>query len=158
MYGLCHLVFAIYVCMFSCLKQESPPVWTQERYRPRRIKYYPRWGTPPPVGGTWGGVPPGQVQRGGRGYLRWGTPPGQVWWGVPKVGHPPIGYPPWPGPMRGTPVRVPPWPGLTGGYPRWGTPLQDLAGVPPQVWTDRRMDGQTPVKTYNLPSYYVRGR
>ena len=51
---------------------------------------YPRWGTNCPglTGGTWGGVPPGQVRLGGGtrggatpqpgltgGYLRWGTPP-----------------------------------------------------------------------------------
>ena len=51
--------------------QESPPAWTQEAYRPRRIKYYPRWGTPSPVG-----VPPqpglmGRVPEAGyhQGYL-----------------------------------------------------------------------------------------
>ena len=42
------------------------------------------------------GIPPAGSKLG---YLRWGTPwqgwgtpPGQVWWGVPEVGYPSIGY------------------------------------------------------------------
>ena len=95
-------------------KQESPPAWTQEAYRPRRIKYsicYPRWGTP-----RWGNPQPGVM-----GYLRWVPPigwlpsgyplwgpPGQVWQGGTWGGVPPVGVPP---------VRS------NGGYLRWGTPV-----------------------------------
>ena len=124
-------------------KQESPPAWTQEAYRPRRIKYsicYLRWGTP-----LAGGVPPGQVSwEGTRGGIPppVGVPPGYVWWRgtrgeVPLAGHPPSQV--WQGDTQG---GVPPfWPGLMGvpevrypiprrvtssqvwwGYPRWGTP------------------------------------
>ena len=73
-------------------KQESPPAWTQEAYRPLCSKYSlccPNW--VPPRGGTRtppGGVPgppkgvPGQVPPGGgypdppRGGTQSGTPPG----------------------------------------------------------------------------------
>ena len=92
----------------SIIKQESPPVWTQEAYRPRRIKYYPRWGSPP----HWGA--PSQVQRGV----------------VPKVGYPLLGYPPARS-DRGTQGGVPPMARSDGGYLRWDTPIE----VPPcQVW------------------------
>ena len=74
----------------SKTEQESPPAWTQEAYRQRRIKYsicYLRWGTPP--GQVWweggGGNPrwgiPGQVQQRWV-YLRWGTP-NWTWLGYP---------------------------------------------------------------------------
>ena len=75
-------------------RQESPPAWTQEPYRPRRIKYsicFPKWGypnSPPPAGGT---PRPGLTG----GYLRWGTPPGR---GYPPTrsdsGAPEVRYPP----------------------------------------------------------------
>ena len=112
-------------------KQESPPAWTQEAYRLRHMKYYPRWGTPwpglrgrgylrwgiPPaegtlqpglMGGTRGGVPPSQVWLGG---IRGGVPPGR---GTPHQGTLQLGYPqldlagvpPLPGPGRGTPLGV----------------------------------------------------
>ena len=57
--------------------QESPPVWTQEAYRPRCIKYsicYLRWGTPMPglMGVPEVGYPqPGEVPPAGPG---WSTP------------------------------------------------------------------------------------
>ena len=74
-------------------QQESPSAWTQEAYRPRRIKYsiyYLRWGT------SWQGYPsPGQVCL--EGCPRWGTPlagvpPSQVClWGYLRWGTPPSG-------------------------------------------------------------------
>ena len=114
-------------------KPESPPAWTQEAYRPQRIKYsicYPRWGTSPRPGLTGGGYP------------RWGTP-SQVWWGwgLPEVGYP-LG--------RGTPSQVrqgvpkvgyPPA-RSDGGVPEVGYPL---AGVPPsQVWWGGTWGGVPP--------------
>ena len=87
------------------IKQESPPAWTQDGYRPRRIKYaicYLRWGTPPSRGTPLPGVPtPSQVSWG---YLRWGTPQqgyplarsdrGYLRWGAPQKGYTPQqGYP-----------------------------------------------------------------
>ena len=131
-------------------KQESPPAWTQEAYRPWRIKYYsvgvpvhgqvrlgggvPRWGTP--------------LARSNGGYLRWSTPhqgtplPGLIG-GYPCQGTPHLdlaGVPPLPGPGRGTP---PPGPGQ-GTPPSWTWP-----GYPPRCGqTDRRMS------KHNLPSYY----
>ena len=108
----------------QCLSQESPPAWTQEAYRPRRIKYsiyYPvRGGVAPPA-----------------------PPPGQVWLEVPEVGYPPVGVPPARsngGTRGGVPHQSTPW---SGPPPTWtwlGYPL----GV------DRQNDGQTRVKT--LPS------
>ena len=111
-------------------KQESP-AWTQEAYRPRRIKYsicWPRWG-PPPAGvpqaapwpglmgveGTQGGAPSGRVPP----HLDLArVPPSPVWtW---------QGYPP-----------PPPPPGVD----------RQMAG-----W----MDGQMRVKTY--PSLVLRTR
>ena len=129
------------------LKQESPPAWTQEAYRPRRIKYsicYPRWGTSPGRG-----TPP---VRSDGGYLRWG-PPSRV--------PPPArsnrrgtrgGVTPQPGPMRGTWGGVPseqgyPRPGVMG-HPRWGTPWQDLLSGPGQgPPSPLGVDRQTRVKT-----------
>ena len=91
--------------------QESPPAWTQEAYRQRRIKYsicYPVRGGYPPFG-----VPPWPVLTGG--YPRWGTPcrgtPGKVQLG---------GYLRW-----GTP-GVPPSQVWEGGHPRWDTPCQSI--------------------------------
>ena len=127
-------VFAFLSSVSKCskfyLKQESPPAWTQEAYRPRRIKYsicYPvRGGVPPPVG-----VPP---------------LPGPMWGGVPEVWYPPIGVPPWPGLMGGgTWGGVPP--GLAG--PGRGTPIPP---PPAQVWTDKQSE------TITFPLVYVRGR
>ena len=77
-------------------KQESPPAWTQEAYRPPCSKslaggYLP-WGTlfPP----TW----PGR----GVPTLRYPLPRPDLAWGVPTLGYPPSGpgkgtYPPPPG-------------------------------------------------------------
>ena len=146
---------------FQTLNKKSPPAWTQEAYRPRRIKYYSRWGTPP--GQVWWGkylrwgtpLSGYPLARSYGGYPRWGTPSWSTPWpgpmggnqgGVPphqgtpparsdgeapKVGYPPLGYPP---------VRVPPWPGLTRGVPKVGYPLQSgyhpLSGYPPS-WTSQ---------------------
>ena len=70
---------------------------------------YPDGGVPPLArsdGGTWGGVPPGQIWWGG--YLSWGTPQ----WGTP---------------CQGTPH----W-----DTPHWGTPQLDLAWEPPPPQLD----------------------
>ena len=103
-------------------KQESPPAWTQEAYRPRRIKYYiccPVPGGYPPSGP--GRVPPS------RGYL-------PLAWGTPWAG----GTPPWPG---GLP---PSWTWL--GYPSWP------GGVSPcgqtDGWTDTCQNITFPHTTY----------
>ena len=111
--------------------QESPPAWTQEAYRSRRIKYYSvGYPLPPPPIGV---HPRSDLARSDGGYPPQGTPLGQVHWGVPEVWYPPIevhplgqvwwGYPRW-----GTPYWCTPWPGLTGllsevEYPPMGTPL-----------------------------------
>ena len=65
-----------------------------------------------PMGGTWGGAPPGQVRQG---YSRWDATPARSDRGVPEVGYPHQGTPPagpgWgtyppPGPGRGTHLGV----------------------------------------------------
>ena len=78
------------VFMILCCKQESPPVWTQEAYRPPRSKcslllFYPRGGTHPDLaGGGRGGTPscPGQ---GGTPVLSWGGYPIPRMWAVKIV-------------------------------------------------------------------------
>ena len=143
------------------IKQESPPAWTQEAYRPPRNKYMlccSCWGgTPggrppcltlgghPPAGGVpWAGTPLPRVPWAGAplvgGEPRW-VPP-LIW-----MGYPPTiswtGYTPPPSAGRGTP---PPSAG-------WGTtPHHQLDGVPPPG-----VDRHTKWKYYLL-SYYVRGR
>ena len=91
-------------------KQESPPVWTQEAYRPPRSCSVSQQGWCPiqswwgvtPIQSSWGGVP--HIVLIGGGY------PIQSWCGR--------GYPSWEG-----------W-----GYP---PPNQELMGVPPpESWTD----------------------
>ena len=98
-------------------KQESPPAWTQEAYRPPCSKYSlccPNW-VPPQAG-----YPPGQGTPLARVPPRAGYPLGRV----PPARVPPRGYPP---------ARVPPGQGT----PRQGTPPArvppqlDLAGYPP---------------------------
>ena len=94
----------VFLWYLNTLKQqESPPAWTQEAYRPPRIKYsicYLRWGTSPTgvpsrpglMGGALGGVSPsrGIPQPGpDRGY----SPPGQT--GGTRGGNPPSWT--WPG-------------------------------------------------------------
>ena len=129
------------------LKQESPPAWTQETYRPLLIKYsllhgtlvsggYPRQ-VPPWLGDPHPdlarGVPqvgtPHPDLTGGGGY------PGRCpLAGVPS--HPDLarGYPRWVPSGWGTP---PPCPDLARGVypgqapPCWGTPHPDLAGGNP---------------------------
>ena len=112
-------------------KQESPPAWTQEAYRPPCSEYSfccpTRGGVRvPPQGGS--GYPP----RGGS-----GSPPGGTWPGSPPGGVPDPGTPP-PGgggyltrPPRG--LGTPP----PGGY---------LTRVPPPgggTWTPPGVDRQT---------------
>ena len=115
-----------YLHVIKLIKQESPPAWTQEAYRPPCSEYSLCCPTRvPPRGGTWPGYPPGGVQ----------VPPG----GVPDPGTPP-GYPlggTWPGSPPGG-VRVPPRGGGWGvpdpGTPRGGlgTPLGGTwPGYPP---------------------------
>ena len=104
-------------------KQESPPVWTQEAYRPphscsKCLLFQGAggtpdlgWGTPPTW--TWDGVPP-----------TW------TWDGVPPPPGPGMGYP-LPGPGMGYPPTwtwdgVPPYLDLG-----WGTPPSDRTRVPP---------------------------
>ena len=131
-------------------KQESPPAWMQEAYRPPCSKYSlccPNW-VPP-----WPGYPPGQ-----------GTPPGWTWQGTPpsqgtppaRVSPPPqldlAGYPPPPaGPGRVTP---PPW-----------LPHGILGNVAKHcgIWVPPPSRGQTDwwtdtCQNITFPSYYVRGR
>ena len=141
-------------------KQESPPAWTQEAYRPPCSKYSlccPNWVPPRPdlAGGVpWLGTPPGRVP------LRQGTP----WVGYPSpAGYPPAGLPPGrvsPGrvppagyplgrvpPNRVPPGRVPPrqgtpqagYPSLAGYPPSRVTPL---AGYPPAGYPSRVPPGQ----------------
>ena len=117
------------------MKQESPPAWTQEAYRPPCIEYSfccPTWVPPPhpdlaggvPWSGTpWAGYPPILTWPGG--VPDQGTPPGQA---TPQAGYPPILT--WPGgvPDQGTPCQgTPPT-----GYPPAGYPPQlDLAVYTP---------------------------
>ena len=93
-------------------QQESPPVWTQEAYRPPCSEYSfccPNWVPPPPSWPGWGGTLPG-------GYPTW----------VPPLPCPNLvgGYPAgeYPGPDPGG------YP--AGGYPTWVPPCPDLAGYP----------------------------
>ena len=122
-----HLRVVVVINIIS--KQESPPAWTQEAYRPPCSEYSfccPTWVPPPDRvpphpdlarGGTWPGYPPSRVPP-------WpGYPPGQ---GTPEGTRVPPrpGYPP----GQGTSLaRVPPRLDLAG-YP---PPRLDLAGYPP---------------------------
>ena len=98
---------SIIKCLLSIYEQQdSPPAWTQEAYWPRCIKYSICCPVPG-GGGTPPRVPP---------ILTWlgGTPS----WGVPYLRYP---HPdPW------SELPHPCW-----GYPTLGTPLSDLARVPP---------------------------
>ena len=124
------------------VKQDSPPAWTQEAYRPPHSKCSLCWsiggGYPEYPPQTWDGVPP------------------QTWDGVtpgPEMGYPPTltwdGVPPtltWDG--------VPPLPGPEMGYP----PTQTWDGVPPlprpeMGYPPRNVNRQTPVKT--VPSRHT---
>ena len=141
-------------------KQESPPAWTQEAYRPPCSDYSfccPNWVPPPPWPGrggyhTW--VPPqqGTPSR---------VPPGRVLLPsrVPPTGYPPAGYPP-----TGYPPVGYPWQGTPPGWTWQGTPpvsapwhsgkcckaLWDMGTPPVDRQSDGWMEGQTRVKT--LPS------
>ena len=136
------------------------PRWSTpwQRYpQPGLTGGYSRWSTPQQdtpwpglTGGTWGGVPlgrstptkvpPGTPTRVPR------VPPCQVWWGT----------------QDGVPLHPLAWVPLArsdGWYPRWGTPWEDLAGVPPSGQTDQWIDGWTDTcENITFPSYYVRGR
>ena len=126
----CPCEFFVKTTSLLRLKQESPPAWTQEAYRPRRIKYYRGGVLPPPSRGT----------------------PGQVWWGVTRGGVSPHQDTPQSGLTGGTrggvpPIRVPSLSGYSParsdgglpevGYPPSGTPLArsdgggTWGGVPP---------------------------
>ena len=147
----------------------------RKEHTDRGISSTTRGGVPPPhhgtplgqirQGGTQDGVPPVRVPPARSdgvpqvGYPCQGTHPSQVQWGghgVPDVGSPPLGSPSTPGQVQwgGDNKGGSPQLGLMGGT-RGGVPplgylpgRGDLAGMPhPQVWTDRRMDGQTRVKT-----------
>ena len=114
----------IYFSHKGSIKQERPPAWTQEAYRPLCSKYSlccPNW--VPPRGGT--GPPQGTPQGGTR--PPW-VPPGG--WYQDPPGYP-RGYRDPPVPPRG--YQNPP-PGGT------GTP-------PGGYWTPPPVDRQTPVKT-----------
>ena len=140
------------------LKQESPPAWTQEAYRPPCSEYSfccPTWVPPRGGGGYLTGVPP-RVPRSPRGGTWLGYPPGGTWPRYPPGGVP---GPPQGGTWPGTPGGVPgpprgcTWPG----YPPGGVPdrpppplphgiLGNVAKhygiwVPPPV--DRQIDGWT---------------
>ena len=163
-------------------KQESPPAWTQEAYRPPCSEYYfccPTRVPPPggyltrvpPPGGGYPDPPRGgtRTPRGVPGPPRGGTWPGYPPGGVPDPG-PPGGYPDppggtWPGYPRGgtrTPrgylTQVPPGgvPGPPGGGYLTRVPPPPPGGYPdppsPPVWTDKQSE------TITFPSYYVRGR
>ena len=134
-------------------KQESPPAWTQEAYRPPCSEYSFCCPTrvPPPPGGVWEPpltwVPPRGVVPDP------GTPPGGTWLGYPPQGGTWPGYPPggpgtprggtWLGyPPGGYLTRVPPGGYLTwvppwgsryppGGVPDPGTPPEGVLGTPP---------------------------
>ena len=95
----------------NIFKQDSPPAWTQEAYRPPCSKYSlccPNWVPPPrpgypPSQGTPPGYPPGQ-----------GTPPSWTWQGTP-------------------PPRLP--------HDILGNVAKHCGiWVPPPLWTDRLMD------------------
>ena len=153
--------------------QESPPAWTQDAYRPLRIKCSLCWrGVPSPRSGggvprprSWGGTP-SQVRREGtlsqvrggypipglegvphpdlvRGVVPQVPPPG------PEMGYPPatpgMGYPPSPSQIwDGVP---PPWPDLG-----WGTPP---ASRPEMGYPHNGEQTDIPKYKYYLPSYYV---
>ena len=113
-------------------KQESPPAWTQEAYRPPRSKYLlccsDSWGYLPWLGG------------GGDTYAEWGLPTLAGGY-LPWIG----GYLPWPGRgylrwMGGVPLgwKLGPIPPIS-----WkvGTLLVGWYGYPPptpNMWTDRK--------------------
>ena len=144
----------------TIIKQESPPAWTQEAYRPpcseysfccpTRVRYPPWGGVPglryPPRGGTRTSVPPPGgypdfgTPRGGVPGLRYPLPRGGTRTSVPPRGGtwtPPGGVPGLRYPPGGVPgLRYPP----RGGYPDFGTPRGGYPDPPP-------VDRQTPVKT-----------
>ena len=128
------------ISLYFYVKQERPPAWTQEAYRPPCSKYSiccPNW-VPSPCPDLAGG------------YLTWvppcRVPPGRV---PPSRVHPPAGYPtgrvpPWQGTPLAGPGRVPPQagPGRVP-PPRWlphgilgNVAMHYGIWVPPQVWTN----------------------
>ena len=121
------------MCGIILFKQESPPAWTQEAYRPPCSEYSFCCPTrvPPPGGGTWPGYPPPPPRGGGGGGTGPGSPPGGGTWPgyPPQGGVPDPGTPPWGGTRSGYP------PGGGGGVPDPGTPPPPPGGyltrVPP---------------------------
>ena len=92
------------------LKLESPPAWTQETYRPRRIKYSICCLVP-------GGTPAGGIPIPPGGGYPTSDNPHQTWLGGPHLGYPPSDL------TRGYPIP-------TGGYPILGTPIRPSGGYP----------------------------
>ena len=142
-------------------KQESPPAWTQEAYRPQEGARC--WPPPPPPAGPDPPPPPAgpDPPPAGPDPLRLDlTPP-----------PPPTGPDPPPHRLDLTPPPPPPQldltpPGWTCPPPpaswTWPPPPRlDLTPLPgwtwpppsPQVWTDNKQS-----ETITFPSYYVRGR
>ena len=134
----------------------------RKRHTDRGVSSTTQVGYPPARsdrGGTRGGIPPcwGPPARSEGEYPRWGppqpglmgVPPGQVQWGVPKVGYSPIRVPPsqvwWEGTQGGVPPSgyPPPTRSNAGRYLRWGTPCQ---GTPLG-----RSDGGVPEVGYPWP-------
>ena len=138
-------------------KQESPPAWTQEAYRPPHSKCllccsvwggvpHPRVGVPQP-GVDGGGVPPSRVGVPSQVLMVGGTPARSWWWrgttgttGTPLPSRPSSGgYPGTPSPSRpgwGSPSGIgypPPSRPGQGTPPMWYPHHQDLAGVPPRM-------------------------
>ena len=168
-------------------RQESPPAWTQEAYRPPCSEYsfccptwvpplgypvrYP-WGgtqTPPgvpgPPGGTQSGTPPG-VPGPPRG-TRSGTPPGGVPSQVPPggPGGTQSGTPLWGTrtPRGGTQSGTPrggggTWPGPPRCLMAFWEMLQSIMGYGYPPCGQTDWWMDRRVSKHYLPSYYVRGR
>ena len=112
-------------------KQESPPAWTQEAYRPPRSKCS--------LCCSVGGVPHPDLARGGGGVphpdLTWSNPP------PPPPGpgyHPERTWDQWCGKEPGT--GVPPWKGH--GTSDLGKNM-GLGYPPSQMWTDKQTENIT---------------
>ena len=128
-------------------KQESPPAWTQEAYRPPCSKYSlccPNW-VPPPArvspqpGYPLARVPPSRVPP-ARVPPNQGTPPARV---PPRPGYPPgQGTPLAREPPQAGPGRVPPPPAAPWHSGKCCKALWDM-GTPPcgqtDWWKDRRV-------------------
>ena len=129
-------------------KQERPPVWTQEAYRPPRSKY----SLCCPILG--GGVPHSWLGR----YPIPGKGVSHLWPGwYPNLGYPfPILI--W---LGGTPYSGTPCPDLVGrgGTPSWEGTWDQSLGYPPErtwdQWKYYRMEmGYPPERTWDQWKYY----